>query len=156
VITKADKGKTCVIIYNNDYTNKVQNFLDNNFQKLPKDPTDKYQKNVIHTLKHCNLIIHKKQLRHLIQKKPLPPSLNALIKIHKPDNPIRPVINKTNAPTYKIAKFLVNKLHEHLHLKYHYNVKDSISLANDLTKLKIDKNHKMINLTSRTYTSTSR
>jgi hypothetical protein len=45
MITKADKGKTCVIIYNNDYTNKVQNFLDNNnFQKLPKDPTDKYQK----------------------------------------------------------------------------------------------------------------
>jgi ribosomal protein L37AE/L43A len=30
MITKADKGKTCVIIYNNDYTNKVQNFLDNN------------------------------------------------------------------------------------------------------------------------------
>jgi hypothetical protein len=30
MITKADKGKTCVIMYNNDYTNKVQNFLDNN------------------------------------------------------------------------------------------------------------------------------
>jgi len=46
MITKADKGKTCVIIYNNDYANKVHNFLDNNnFQKLPKDPTDKYKKN---------------------------------------------------------------------------------------------------------------
>jgi hypothetical protein len=45
MITKAVKGKICVIIYNNDYTNKVQNFLDNNnFRKLPKDPTDKYQK----------------------------------------------------------------------------------------------------------------
>ena len=29
-------------------------------------------------------------------------------------------------------------------MKYHYNVKDSISLANDLTKLKIDENHTMI------------
>jgi hypothetical protein len=39
MITKADKGKTCVIIYNNDYTNKVQNFLDNNnFQKLTDKP----------------------------------------------------------------------------------------------------------------------
>jgi hypothetical protein len=90
------------------------------------------------------LIIPTKQLRHLIQRKPLPPSLNALIKIRKPDNPIRPVINKTNTPTYKIAKFLVNKLHEHLHLKYHYNVKDSVSLANDLTKLKINEHHRMI------------
>jgi hypothetical protein len=29
-------------------------------------------------------------------------------------------------------------------LKYHSNVKDSITLDNDLTKLKIDKNHRMI------------
>jgi hypothetical protein len=85
-----------------------------------------------------------KQLRHLIQKKPLPLSLNALIKIHKPDKPIRQVVTKTNTPTYKIAKFLVKKLHEYLHLIYHYNFKDSISLANDLTKVKIDENHKMI------------
>jgi hypothetical protein len=83
-------------------------------------------------------------VRHLIQKKPLLPSLNALIKIHKPDNPIRPVVNNTNAPTYKIATLLVNKLHEHLHLKYHYSVKDSISLTNDLTNLKINEHHRMI------------
>jgi len=101
-------------------------------------------KKIIHTLKYCNLIIPTRQLRHLIQKKPLPPSLNALIKIHKPDNPIRPVVKKTNAPTYKIANLLVNKLHEHLHLKYHYSVKDSVSLANDLTKLKINEHHRMI------------
>ena len=78
-------------------------------------------------------------MRHLIQKKPQQPSLKAQIKIHKPNNPIRPVNNR-NAPSYKIAKFLVHKLHEHLNLKYQYNVKDSISLANDLTKLKIDEN----------------
>jgi len=89
-------------------------------------------------------------MRHLIQKKPRPLSLNAQIKIHKPNNPIRPVVNNRNAPSYKIPKFLVNKLPEHLNLKYQYNVNDSISLANDLTNLK------MINLTSRTYTSTSR
>jgi len=98
MITKTDKGKTCVIIYNNDYANKVHNFFDNNnFQKLPKDPADKYQKNITSTLKHCNLIINKKQMRHLIQKKPLPPSLNAQIKIHKPNNPIRPVVNNRNS-----------------------------------------------------------
>jgi hypothetical protein len=32
-----------VIIYNKDYISKVNDFLDN-FQKLPKDQTDKYQK----------------------------------------------------------------------------------------------------------------
>ena len=48
MITWADKGKSCVIIYNKDYTSKVHDFLDNNFHKLPKDPTDKYQKNHPH------------------------------------------------------------------------------------------------------------
>ena len=42
---KADKVRTCAILYTSDYTNKVENFLNNNdFQKLQKDPTDQYQK----------------------------------------------------------------------------------------------------------------
>ena len=70
MITKADKGKTCVIIYNNDYASKVHNFLaNNNFQKLPKDTTDKYQKNITSTLKHCNMIINKKNKRGTSSKR---------------------------------------------------------------------------------------
>jgi hypothetical protein len=47
MIVKADNGTPCIILYTSDYTNKVENFLNNNnFQKLPKDPTDKYQKNI--------------------------------------------------------------------------------------------------------------
>jgi len=42
-----------------------------------------------------------------MQKNPTPPKLNARIKIHKPNNPIRPVVNNINAPTYKIAKKLM-------------------------------------------------
>jgi len=39
---KADEGKSCFIIYTNEYNKKVHNFLnENNFQKLQKDPTDK-------------------------------------------------------------------------------------------------------------------
>jgi len=56
------------------------------------------------TLQKSNLIFTKNQIRHLIQKNPTPPKLNAHLKIHKPNNPIRPVVNNRNAPTYKIAK----------------------------------------------------
>jgi hypothetical protein len=83
-------------------------------------------------------------MKHLIQKKPQPPSLKAQIKIHIPDHPIRPAVNNINTPAYKVSKFLVNKLKDHLNLKYHYNVKDSTTLANDLAKLRIDENHRMI------------
>jgi galactitol-specific phosphotransferase system IIB component len=141
MVVKADKGKMCVIIYTNDYTEKVHNFLNNNnFQKVQKDHMDKYKKLITKALQQCDLIVHKKQMKYLIQKKPQPPSLKAQIKIHKLDNSIRPVVNNMSAPAYKISKFLVNKLNDHQNLKHRYNVKDSTTLANDLTKLEIDKN----------------
>jgi len=49
-----------------------------------------------------------------------------------------------NAPEYKISKLLAKKLNEYLNLDYQYNVKVSITLANDLKKLIIDENHRMI------------
>jgi hypothetical protein len=43
-----------------------------------------------------------------------------------------------NAPAYKISKLVVNKLNNLLNLRNHYNAKDSTTLANDLTKIKLD------------------
>ena len=57
MITKADKGKTTVIIYKQDYRNKVHTFLlENNFQTLPNNPTKKDQTRITKTLQQCNLI----------------------------------------------------------------------------------------------------
>jgi hypothetical protein len=39
---------------------------------------------------------------------------------------------------------MANKLNDYLNLKYHYTTKDSTALANDLTKLKTDRNYRMI------------
>ena len=86
--------------------------------------------------------INKKQKQYLTQKKPQPPNLGAQIKLHKPGQPIRPVVNNRNAPAYKISKLLVNRLNNLLNLRNHYIVKDSIALANDLTKMKLDENHR--------------
>jgi hypothetical protein len=72
----------------------------------------------------------------LTQKELKPPTLKVQIKLHKPGNPIRPVINNTKAPTYNIAKHLIEILNQYLTLTNQYNVKNSTILANDLTKLK--------------------
>ena len=83
MITKADKGKTIVFIYVNDYNSKVYDFFNNNnFQTLRKDPTDKFQKLIKTALKQCDQIISKQQIKYLIQRKPQPPTLKAQIKIH--------------------------------------------------------------------------
>jgi len=147
MITKADKGKTIVIIYVHEYNTKVYDFINNNnFQLLRKNPTDKYQKHIANILKQCNQIIDKKQIKYLTQKKPRPPTLKAQIKLHKPGKPIRPVINNINAPAYKLAKHLTKTLNDYLNLSYQYNVQDSATLAQDLKQLTIHDNLRLITL----------
>jgi len=109
IITQADKGKTVVIIHEHEYHKKVRIFLsENNFEPMLRDPTNRFQTHITKTLKQCNLIFHKKQHMHLTQKNPAPPTLKAQLKLHKPDIPIRPVVNNRTAPSYKAAKKLNN------------------------------------------------
>jgi hypothetical protein len=49
-----------------------------------------------------------------------------------------------NAPMYQIAKHLIDAPNRNLILNNHYNVKNSVNMANDLIKLKINENHKMM------------
>jgi hypothetical protein len=59
-ITKADKGKKIVIINKNIITQKTEDFLnENQFTLLPKDPNNKFQKQLQQVLQECNKIIDK-------------------------------------------------------------------------------------------------
>ena len=142
IVTQADKGKTIVIIHSNEYSEKVNSFLlANNFNTLTKDPTEKFQKSIHKVMQVCNLIVDKRQIKHLVQKKPAPPKLKAQLKLRKTDIPIRPVINNKTAPAYKLAKYLNKILNQHITLHSQYVVTNSTNLANDLTKLEIHDNH---------------
>ena len=70
--------------------------------------------------------------------------MNAQLKLHKPNIPIRPVVNNKNAPTYKTAKNLIDILKQCLYLDNRYNTINSTSLANDIVKLTINNKHRMI------------
>jgi hypothetical protein len=145
MLAQADKGRTTVIIYKELYTNKVHNFLtENNIQPLQKNPINKDRKHIQETLKQKNLIFNNKHVKYLLQKSPTPPTLNAQLKLHKPNIPIRPVVNNKNAPTYKIAKKLSDILKQCLYLDNSYNTINSTSLANDMVKLTINNKHRMI------------
>ena len=87
---------------------------------------------------------HRQTTKYLTQTKPSPPILQAQLKLHKADIPIRPVINNRSAPSYKLAKHLTKILNHYFTLNNHYNVTNSTNLAHDLSQLKIHENHKMI------------
>ena len=145
IITKADKGNTIVIIHRDEYIHKVETFLeDNQFTQLHKDPIDHYQKKIQQATNRSNMIISKLQKKHLTQIKPLPPTLKAQIKIHKDNEPIRPVINNVFAPSYKIAKFLNKWLTDTLQLSHTYTTHSSTNLAHQLDRFPIIESDRLI------------
>jgi hypothetical protein len=121
----------------------VHNFLKENFHTL-KNQTNRDHKQLLKTLQQSNIIIDKKIIKYLKQNKPQPPILKALIKLHELGNPIRPVINNINATAYKTAKHLREIFNQHLHLSNQYNVRNSIALVEDLTKLRVNESNKII------------
>jgi len=113
---------------------------------IANDPTNKDLKIVQKALQQCDRIINKRQIKRLIQKNPAPPTLNALLKLHKPNIPIRPVINNRNVPTYKTAKRLNIVLNNHPQFDNQYTTINSNTLINDLIKLKINNKHRLLTL----------
>jgi hypothetical protein len=125
---------------------KIHTFIQqNNITQLNKDPTDLYQKQIQQTLHKCKELIDNKT-KYILNIKPMAPQINAYIKTHKDNNPIRPVINNTQAPTYKIAKLLNRRIIEYISLPNTYTVHNSNEIAQDLQKLHIENGYKMITL----------
>jgi hypothetical protein len=58
MVVKADKGNTVTIIYENDYTQKVQASLqEHNFQQTGVDPTKRFQREIRKNINSCKSII---------------------------------------------------------------------------------------------------
>jgi hypothetical protein len=110
VILKADKGNSIVFAYTNDYNNKVQHFIGNrNFTVMDKDPTKHFQRIMRNIVNESPVSIDKHNKTKYINLNPTAPSIRGLPKLHKVNCPIRPIVNRQNAPAFKIAK-LLNKL----------------------------------------------
>ena len=76
MLVQADKGRTTVTVYKEDYTNKIHNFLtENNIQPLKKNLINKDSKHIQDAVQQNNLIFNKKQVKYLLQKNPTPPTL---------------------------------------------------------------------------------
>jgi hypothetical protein len=147
ILAEADKGKTLVIIYKCDMDAKIKNFIDNNnISELKTDPTQKFHNTMLSKLKLCSTILNPQTKKFVHQMNPQAPKMRATIKIHKPEAPIRPVINNTNAPTHKLARYIHKKLTPLINLKYEYNVVNTIHFANNISKLKLNPNCKIITL----------
>jgi hypothetical protein len=136
LILKADKGNTLVIEYADHYCKKIHDFISNNqLQTINKDPTNKFQNKIRTVLKDCRNLITQESRPKYINLNPTHPSIRGLLKIHKDQCPIRPIVNWTNAPAYKLSKLLNHLLKTHIPLPYVYNVKNTPQLMYEINEI---------------------
>jgi hypothetical protein len=138
IITRADKGNAVVIINVEDYLNEAKRQLDdiNFYTKLDVDLTETH-KDIVNTT-----------IRNFVKEKLLPEHVgNALLlddpktarfyllpKIHKPNNPGRPITNAINSPTSSIAEFVEFHL-QPLVKKLKSYIQDTTDFLNKLDKI---------------------
>jgi len=142
MITKADKDKSIIILCVDDYNRKIDTFISNNsFMQSTNGITIKLR--VIRTaINEWRDIIPKDEKWKYINLNPEAPSIRGLVKIHKEDSPIGPIISWKNVPAYKLAKVLVEKHQTYIALLYTFNVKNTTHLIHDLFDIPCDQNLK--------------
>jgi hypothetical protein len=146
-VAKADKNKAIVIIEKEVLRQKIDIFIqENNIMMLSKDPTESYQKLLQKSMQKCEDLIEKNTHKYLLNIKPTAPRMNAYIKTHKENNPIRPVIDNTQVPSYKIARFLNKRIKEYINLPNTYITLNSHEIAQELHNINIKEYHKIITL----------
>jgi len=136
LITKADKGSSLTIVYQNDYEQKVLDFIANSGAEIVNSNiTTKFQKYLRSTINSCKSLIDTEKKGRLINLNPETPPLRGLIKIHKEEKPILPVVNFKNAPSYKLPRMLTDILKTHIPMPNVYDVQNSTQLMNDISQI---------------------
>ncbi|XP_017466311.1 PREDICTED: uncharacterized protein LOC108359133 isoform X1 [Rhagoletis zephyria] len=110
ILTDADKGNKTVVMYKEDYTEKMNKLLDdkNTYKIVRNDPTNALQRknNTLVDELYKSKIIDYRGKQQLVCTAAIAPRLYGLPKIHKPDLPLRPICSSINVPCYGLSKYI--------------------------------------------------
>ena len=136
----ADKNAGVVIINNKDYIDKTEEFFNNNdFTHIKRNPTSSFNERVkIAIAKHEEFFrSHNINTYYLTPMSPRIPLMYSLIKLHKPDKPVRPIISPIGSSTYRLSKHLLQYFREHIDFKPEYTICNRDELITQLTALQL-------------------
>ena len=110
VIRKADKSSVYVLLNKQDYLDKLNLILADTtkFHRINKDPTNELKQKANSLISTLNAVQGDIHLPKIIGDHS-PGYMYGNVKIHKPNNPLRPIISQVLTPTYQLAK-TINKI----------------------------------------------
>ena len=110
VIAKADKGNVVVVQNKENYEKKMATLVSSeDYEKLKSDPTKSIENKVVAVLKKSGEFDNIKR-RQLTPQYSKAPHIYGLVKIHKANYPIRPIVSSIGSPCQKLAKYVVQLL----------------------------------------------
>ena len=114
VITPADKGRVTVVMNKTEYREKMDNLVsdDKTYKKLKSDSSKKLERKLnenLYPLHQAN-ILKRPLYSRLYCSVAQTPKLYGLLKIHKDNTPLRPIVSFCSSPTYELSKYLANIL----------------------------------------------
>ena len=110
IIRRADKSSIYVILDKNEYFNKLNNILSDSskFKMIQKDPTSSLKTKLNKIIEALNSVQGDLKLSKIVGEF-APGYIYGNIKIHKDNNPLRPIISQCPTITYNLAK-TINKI----------------------------------------------
>lgn len=100
-----------MILDKSDYESRVlQLIAECEYKIIKKSPLKKMIREVDSTRQKIRSVFGDRVGRQLIVSNPILPEMYALPKKHKPGTKMRPIVSKINAPSYKMAKWLLNEM----------------------------------------------
>ena len=72
------------------------------------------------------------------------PYMYGLVKTHKPNNPVRPIISSIGSITYRLSKYLVHLLNPIIGTISNSNVKNNVDLVDRLNNLNLNFDFKIV------------
>ena len=141
-IKPADKGGAVVIQNTVDYITECNRQLQDKlfYKQIDKDPTSKNNSLISSTLTEGvkNKDLDQELATLLLEKKPTTARFYTVPKIHKPNNPGRPIISGNGCPTEKISIF-VDSFLQPLATDLDSYVQDDMDFLNHIDRINKDK-----------------
>ncbi|CAF1346857.1 unnamed protein product, partial [Didymodactylos carnosus] len=136
IIAKVDKGNSIVVLNREDYIQKGMVILDDrwSFKLLNENPTDEREKKFIKfllKLKKKNAIDKNEYKRMRPDAGSRTPEAYFLVKVHKKNQPLRPIISSYDAYNYKTAKYIADLLSPAMK-EGHSFINDSFNFVNKI------------------------
>lgn len=149
ITLQSDKGNKTVIMYREEYTNKIQHLLNDGdtYAEAPTDPTNKVMRknNLLTKLLFDKEYIDIKVRKKLTTYNAISPRLYGLPKIHKPNIPLRPIVSCINSPTYSLSKFLSEIIYNTID-QSKYNIRNSYEFKEFIIGQTLPQNYILISL----------